>query len=1306
MRLYTSLLPQADLCIHDFDECDKGGRKLLLEYFRKCSECFEEGFKILVTSKNPGSLSEELEGWLRIDVDDLAASSHTDLVDETESFARLCSEPKDAEKIKTSMETLKKMDSAARQRSLDLLQDHTGWPLEPSRDSLDHFTSLLQQIRADDSPAVVFDKILKSHADEDGFVWALCWLLCGSRPLSRRQLALVLHSHYSAGNDRLRMHSIRNLGQLERRLESWFRGFVDFGHHRVIICPEIRSLLEENTDEERFIWNTAKMNAHRAIAQFGISLIKETVNQDLLASIYRRYEAQLSQRPEAEQITPPIIADSNDILLYMVQSLPYHLSKCRDDAVAAKMHQELKSPKSLHFTLWAKLYWAMSNSFDRVRKAPESHLIVLAELGFLSFEELQGVPEEIKVQCMIAAAASGKTDLAKKAVQSGLQMPDVTDALIASVRAGDEATALEAAKMVLSFSTSRTPCHWPGSLIWATVWQSMTQLLLLLLDNGASPDPQDAGEDPSKIPTEYYACPLYMASKINCVSAVRLLLSHGARTDVLRYGRYGPLYTAAGDGNVEVIAEFVKVDPTLLQLEQPNNILCIASSCGAWKSVKALLEHGMDPNCIENSTTGDGSSLWTPLGIASSQGYLKMMELLLEHGADPNSPEPKDIHTPLFLAVLKPSNMPCIQVLLRHGGDPNSKNISVPLMLALAWLYEGDEAITEVQEVLLTGDHPIQVNAKDKTGDTALIIAVLRGRVSLVRWLLRNGADVNAINIHGRNVMDFGARSGNVEIVKELLQYHPNLELVSKGNRTTLGIALDHPPVVRLLLEAGADPEAAPRNLPTVLGLAVSYYGLEVVKILIDGKANLEARGGGTETPMQMAVRDGRDAAMVRLLAESGVDLTAWMPYYGSLIHRAVMGPPEIMKVLLEFRKGVNLNRLNANGETAIHNAITNGSLQDKSVIENIKLLVRAGADINLTNSIGDAALHIALSRGFIDAFDVLLRETDIDIHRTSPSNGSPLLVACEYSRVDEARQLIAAGADVNIMVRNIINHTPLMAALLSRLHAQDSEFEAADPMVRMLVHNGADVKVNIPGNTFHDALAAACFAAEARTINFLLDEGASAQAVDSISGRVPLHFAAANGIKNFQAFRMSYKGDLLVADREGKNVLHWAAQFGNAETVRSILLELKGNPGMLARYINLGDSDGWTPLCWAVRPFADHWAASMRSERRDPVSVINTLLQSGADRNTRFRLGTGDTAEFLTPLAMAQRWGNGIVLDMLQDDTTENEIAVGGELPKPSSSQPLSVRFKDFCNICLGVCSLRTILCASLTRVYILMCI
>jgi ankyrin repeat protein len=237
------------------------------------------------------------------------------------------------------------------------------------------------------------------------------------------------------------------------------------------------------------------------------------------------------------------------------------------------------------------------------------------------------------------------------------------------------------------------------------------------------------------------------------------------------------------------------------------------------------------------------------------------------------------------------------------------------------------------------------------------------------------------------------------------------------------------------------------------------------------------------------------------------------------------------------------------------------------------------------------------------------------------------------------------------------------MAALMPFRADRDQDSGDIDQLVRELVSRGADVGQENKGNVFYTALSATCFCAGAGTINFLLDRGACGEVPDPVFGRLPLHFAAANGIENFRTIMLAYHGDvnMMRADKGGKTCLHWAAQFGNAETIAFILSRVaREGAAARARYVSTPDEDGWTPLCWAVRPYVLGPFEGMRSETPNHAAAVDILLKNGADPGIRCPLGNGDDSEpeSLTLLELARRSGaDDEVIRLLTEANTDRTV-------------------------------------------------
>lgn len=490
--------------------------------------------------------------------------------------------------------------------------------------------------------------------------------------------------------------------------------------------------------------------------------------------------------------------------------------------------------------------------------------------------------------------------------------------------------------------------------------------------------------------------------------------------------------------------------------------------------------------------------------------------------------------------------------------------------------------------------------------------------------------------------------------------------------------------MVQMLLNAGADAELLNQYNQTAINIAVSEKKTEVVKLLVDRKVNIHNRNKFGWSPIMNATEKNADAEIVRILAEGGANLAdTHLPSGYTPLHFAMTQKAEVTKVLLEFRKIVDLEKRTITGEAPLLITAWSGS------VEHMKLLIRAGADVNAQNERGWTALSTAASNfAPPEAIDLLLSQPDIKIDTIGKFRGTALMVACCSMSHKKVMKLLACGADPNISIKDSSDYsTALMAACMPWGRSYSENMDKVNGIICELVANGTDVSA-MGGRSIYNAICAASFYAGVSTINLLLDNGASAQRPDPL-GRLPIHFAAANGVKNFEAMALVHRGDVMVCDCAGKNDLHWAAQFGRLKTIEAILARVGSSVRDMKQYINQADIEGWTPLCWATRPFIGELGSNIASEPCAYLKTLRYLVDQGADRSVKLNMGTGENVETFTLVQMAKLCDaeNGIIslLDINVDSRWKN-----GTADKSSeANEPIKIYKSDatvFCDICLNV--------------------
>jgi uncharacterized protein len=239
--------------------------------------------------------------------------------------------------------------------------------------------------------------------------------------------------------------------------------------------------------------------------------------------------------------------------------------------------------------------------------------------------------------------------------------------------------------------------------------------------------------------------------------------------------------------------------------------LTFAAREGDLESARRLLDAGADVN----QTTEYG---WTPLLTAVNNRNYRLALLLMERGADVQRPN-KGGWTPLYLAVdnrnieggdypvPKPDidHLELIKALLDKGANPNARvkdNTLTRTIFTMQWFFED--------------------------GATPFIRASQSSDVTLMKLLIERGADPKAVTANGDSALTAAAGIGWVDGVTYERSPAENLE------------------AVRLLLDAGVDPNHANNEGRTALMGAALKGRNDVVKLLVDRGAKLEARDRGS----------------------------------------------------------------------------------------------------------------------------------------------------------------------------------------------------------------------------------------------------------------------------------------------------------------------------------------------------------------------------------------------------------------------------------------------------------------------------
>ncbi|RDW75101.1 hypothetical protein BP6252_06243 [Coleophoma cylindrospora] len=187
---------------------------------------------------------------------------------------------------------------------------------------------------------------------------------------------------------------------------------------------------------------------------------------------------------------------------------------------------------------------------------------------------------------------------------------------------------------------------------------------------------------------------------------------------------------------------------------------------------------------------------------------------------------------------------------------------------------------------------------------------------SLLLRLLKNGAvDASTRDDHGDTLLSQAAERGNEVIVALLLETDQfETDLNDKSRRTPLHWASHngHINIVKLLLEKGADVNAADKDSCSPLYWASQDGQIDVVKLLLEKGASINTAEHTGWTPLHRASEDGH-VDVVKLLLEMGANINATgMNGKAPLYIASKNGHGDVVKLLLE--KSANVNTADEHG--------------------------------------------------------------------------------------------------------------------------------------------------------------------------------------------------------------------------------------------------------------------------------------------------------------------------------------------------------------------------------------------------------
>ncbi|WP_414528001.1 ankyrin repeat domain-containing protein [Nodularia chucula] len=322
-------------------------------------------------------------------------------------------------------------------------------------------------------------------------------------------------------------------------------------------------------------------------------------------------------------------------------------------------------------------------------------------------------------------------------------------------------------------------------------------------------------------------------------------------------------------------------------------------------------------------------------------------------------------------------------------------------------IYAEEGNIAKVQQEIA---HGVDINYLDKyESRTPLMFAVSspHADIDLVRLLVENGADVNAVDTYQNTVLALAVQSGNLEKIQFLLDAGADINYQKPHGYDVLidamygrDITKDENllAIIDLLIKRGAKVTGVTDSGESALRRASDTGRFDAVKILLAAGADPQQL---IWTELMHAIVFGSLADVEKLITQG--DELFEIDYYGRNPWLLSLQVGDLAKAELLLGEA-NCHEFEYGGKTSLMYAIENNRFQI------LQWLIDKGCDVEATDEFGTTALMVAVERDHPECVKILL-EAGAKANR---ENNYHEKVIQQTNNIEIVRMLLAVGEDIN----------------------------------------------------------------------------------------------------------------------------------------------------------------------------------------------------------------------------------------------------------------------------------------------------
>lgn len=518
-----------------------------------------------------------------------------------------------------------------------------------------------------------------------------------------------------------------------------------------------------------------------------------------------------------------------------------------------------------------------------------------------------------------------------------------------------------------------------------------------------------------------------------------------------------------------------------------------------------------------------------PLHTACSRGKLGIVHYLVTHGAAVDMRARLSGFTPLHFAAIR-NNERTARWLVEECGAPvhvEANAGTTPMMCAA---HVGNIALMKFLR-----DHGASFASRTKP---IVAVAAGRGNLQAVKWLFKQGCDLDAISPSGSSALMHAAARGHCDIVSWLAKKGCDINRTNEEGDTALSWASEHGKhsVVKWLVKHGANIIHTNRYGLFPISLAATNGHLSVIEWLLAHGCPLEPKTHPMKSlTLTNAARHGQLQVVQYLVSQCGVSPLATDGVgKSSLQYACERGHLEIFRYFIEDCQ-VSLDYRSSRGRTLAILAAHYGRLDILRYIYSVNsqlLLVRDDSGTSILSYALDN-LHSNVVHWLV-AHGCVISSPDSENARHSDKYSSSSLLdlahAITYPDLDAApAQPANDDATQDPLPPPTIDGIPLMHSAIA---------SGSISMIEFLVNCGAPVDF-IDKHGYNSACLAIRYN-RFSILKWLVHRGASLS-IQTNSGTTPLMLAASAGHLPMFAWLLRQGCSISEKNHTGSDVLTFA---------------------------------------------------------------------------------------------------------------------------------------------------------------------